>query len=180
MRWQEEFNQRRLKTPGWYGCIAPDGWKNIVEDADRMLSELDPFYEIHQVKEKFGTLRFYYGTSVENETIREIMDAVISYAEMMSARVCDGCGNSSYIQKARWGNKFDDTAVLKATGGGWFRTVCNSCDTTGAYEDLRQGDILGYLEERIADFKNCSKKDSCPDVAYVLEGIVKDIKDGEI
>lgn len=131
-RWQEELNQKRLKTKGWYGCIAPDGWKNIVEDVDRMLSTLDPDYEIHQIKEKFGTLRYYYGTTVEDETIQEIMDAIISYAEMLSGKVCEGCGNSSYTQKTRWGNKFDFTAVLK-DGGGWIKTICDSCDTEGRY-----------------------------------------------
>lgn len=135
MRWQEELNQRRLKTKGWYGCIAPDGWKNIVEDTDRMLARLDPDYEIHQIKEKFGTLRYYYGTSVEDETTREIMDAVISYAEMLSSKVCEGCGNSSYIQKPRWGNKFDGTAVLKESGY-WLKTICDSCDTEGLYQKL--------------------------------------------
>lgn len=141
MRWQEELNQKRLKTKGWYGCIAPDGWKNIVEDTDRMLSALDPDYEIHQIKEKFGSLRYYYGTSVEDETIQEIMDAVISYAEMLSSKVCEVCGNSSYIQRARWGNKFDDTAVVKETiRGGWFKTICDSCDTDGRYKRVEPED----------------------------------------
>lgn len=141
MRWQEELNKKRLKTRGWYGCIAPDGWKNIVEDVDRMLARLDPDYEIHQIKEKFGTLRYYYGTAVEDETIREIMDAIISYAEMLSSKVCEGCGNSSYIQKTRWGNKFDDSAVMKETiRGGWFKTICDSCDTEGRYQKLEPED----------------------------------------
>lgn len=139
MSWQQELNQKRLKTKGWYGCIAPDGWKNIVEDLDRQLSYLDPDYEIHQVKEKFGTLRYYYGTSVENDTVREIMDAVVGHAEMLSARVCDTCGNSSYTQRSAWGNKFDSSAVMKETlGGGWIRVICDSCDTEGRYKVLER------------------------------------------
>lgn len=139
MRWQEELNQRRLKTKGWYGCIAPDGWKNIVEDVDRMLARLDPDYEIHQIKEKFGGLRYYYGTTVEDETIQEIMNAVIRYAEMLSTKVCERCGNSSYMQKTSWGNKFDDTAVLKESGY-WLKTICDSCDTEGRYKRVEPED----------------------------------------
>lgn len=141
MSWQEEFNKRRLKTKGWYGCIAPDGWKNIIEDLDRMLAYLDPNYEIHQVKEKFGTLRFYYGTTLEDRDIEEMMDALIQHAEMLSAKVCEVCGNSSYIMRARWGNKFDDTAVLKSTrGGGWVKTICDSCDPEGVYRRIESED----------------------------------------
>lgn len=136
MRWQDELNQKR-RTAGWYGCIAPDGWKNIILDLDRQLAYLDPKYEIQQVKEKFGTLRFYYGTTVEDKTVQEIMDALVRHAEMMSAKVCDQCGNSSWIQRAHWGNKYDETAVLKETvRGGWFKTICDSCDTEGMYQRI--------------------------------------------
>ena len=139
MSWQEEFNERRRKTRGWYGCIAPDGWKNIILDLDRQLAYLDPDYEIHQVKEKFGTLRFYYGTTVEDRTVQEIMDALVDHAEMMSAKVCDQCGNSSWIQRSHWGNKYDDTAVLKDSGG-WLKTICDSCDTEGRYKKIEPED----------------------------------------
>ena len=36
--------------PGWYGILA---------ELDDELSALDPNYEVHQVKEKYGTLRYY-------------------------------------------------------------------------------------------------------------------------
>lgn len=93
MRWQEELNAKRLKTKGWYGCIAPDGWKDIVLEADAMLAHIDPDYEIHQIKEKFGTLRYYYGTNHEYDSIEyKIMDAITRSAESKSAGVCEVCG----------------------------------------------------------------------------------------
>jgi len=131
--WQEELNGKRLKTAGWYGCIAPDGWKWIVEDCDRLLARLDPDYEIHQVKEKFGTLRYYYGSDKDYE-LQEIMDAVVRQAEILSSSTCEVCGNSSVMSSPDKGVKFDDSAVLKSTtNGGWLKTICNNCDTDDRY-----------------------------------------------
>lgn len=39
--------------------------------------------------------------------------------------------------------------------------------------------IIDYLHSRIEDFEACTKDDSCKDIIYVLEGIVKDIEYGE-
>lgn len=136
MSWQEELNAKRLKTKGWYGCIAPDGWQWIIEDCDRLLARLDPNYEIHQIKEKFGTLRYYYGTVAGPDT-EEVMDAIIDRAEALSAKTCEVCGDSSAVSYPSRGIKFDPTAVIKATkGGGWYKTICDSCDTEGRYTSV--------------------------------------------
>lgn len=109
MRWQEELNTKRLKTKGWYGCIAPDGWKNIVLEADEMLAYIDPNYEIHQIKEKYGTLRYYYGTTHEYGTTEyKIMDAIVRAAEARSALICEVCG--------KWGETDWESS--------WVRTLC--------------------------------------------------------
>jgi hypothetical protein len=131
MSWQEELNAKRRKTKGWYGCIAPDGWRWIIEDCDRLLARLDPGYEIHQIKEKFGTLRYYYGTVADRDT-QEVMDAVVDRAEKLSAHTCDVCGNSSMVSNLDRGIKYDPTAVIKSSGG-WYKTICDSCDTEGHY-----------------------------------------------
>ncbi|HTU84668.1 MAG TPA: hypothetical protein VMF57_03780 [Solirubrobacteraceae bacterium] len=44
----------------WIGCSR--GWYAIVVDLDQQLGALFPGYELHQVKEKYGGLRFYWGT----------------------------------------------------------------------------------------------------------------------
>lgn len=41
----------------WISCAS--GWFPMVIELDRKLAELIPDYELHQVKEKFGTLRYY-------------------------------------------------------------------------------------------------------------------------
>jgi len=62
------FNRRTCSTIchnkwilGQYGGSNPvgKGWVPIVEQLDKDISELDPDYNITQVKEKFGTLRYY-------------------------------------------------------------------------------------------------------------------------
>lgn len=43
----------------WIGCDT--GWYPLLVELDQKLAALLPEYEIHQVKEKYGTLRFYWG-----------------------------------------------------------------------------------------------------------------------
>lgn len=43
----------------WISCAS--GWYPLVIELDRKLAEIFPDYELHQVKEKFGTLRYYIG-----------------------------------------------------------------------------------------------------------------------
>lgn len=57
---------------------------------------------VEQVKEKFGSLRFYYrgGDSV--------VDGMVRMAEMMSSVTCEVCGKPG-----------------KMRGGGWIKTLCD-------------------------------------------------------
>lgn len=56
-----------------------------------------------QVKEKFGTLRFYVNKADEQAR------AYIEFAEAMSARTCEVCG-----------------APGKVRGGGWLQSLCDA------------------------------------------------------
>jgi hypothetical protein len=109
--WQDVLNKSR-RSEGWYGCIVGNGWRKIVLEADQMLSRIDPDYKIHQVKEKFGTLRFYYG-SEKTGVDRKIMDAIVESAERKSHSICEDCG--AYNAKLR-------------TERYWTRTLCDSCN----------------------------------------------------
>jgi hypothetical protein len=55
-----------------------------------------------QVKEKFGTLSFYYGGGDEN------VHGMVRMAESMSARMCEVCGNPGKVRR-----------------GGWIKTLCD-------------------------------------------------------
>ena len=125
MSWQEDLNKNRLKSRGWYGCIAPDGWKTIVEETDAMLAYLDPEYEIQQIKEKYGTLRYYYEGG-KTQLVRDIMDAVVRLAEYESSYTCEQCGNSSRRSDSSKDIEWDSTAVTKVRRG-WYKTICDNC-----------------------------------------------------
>lgn len=85
--------------------------KYIEQEKKRYLSEIPewmscvekiPEVVATQVKEKYGTLRFYYNGG------DEYIDGIVDMAESMSARTCETCG-----------------APGKLRGGGWVYTACD-------------------------------------------------------
>jgi hypothetical protein len=48
-----------LRWGRWISCNK--GWYPMLIELDQKLAEIFPDYELHQVKEKFGTLRYYIG-----------------------------------------------------------------------------------------------------------------------
>ncbi len=81
-----------------------DGWEPLIrrlsekiEGAILAMSEKRrEFYRASQVKEKYGTLRFYMSAST-NE-----MEAWISEAEDESARTCEECGAPGELRGKHW------------------------------------------------------------------------------
>lgn len=103
MTWQEDLNNKRLAGPGWYGCIAPDGWKEIILETNEMLAHMDPFYKITQIKEKFGTLRYYFESEYEYDSIeRKIMQAITANAEFQSSIICEICGKYGSLDDSQY------------------------------------------------------------------------------
>ena len=95
-----------------YANYVPRGWWPLVEELHTHLAFLDPTYSAGQVKEKFGTLRFYYDPTVAPDSAeRKIMDALVSFAERLSARTCESCGGHGSMRNI----------------GGWARTLCERC-----------------------------------------------------
>ena len=100
----------------WAGFQCGDGWEMLVRELDRKLKERWPEYAIHQVKEKFGTLRFYAdcgplpgdcgSSSTLDERQRENIDAfraIVSEYEARSAEVCELCGRPGKLGDVnRW------------------------------------------------------------------------------
>jgi pyruvoyl-dependent arginine decarboxylase (PvlArgDC) len=70
---------------------------------------------LDQVKEKFGTLRFYYTGGDEH------ISGMVRMAESMSAVTCESCGNPG-----------------EQTRGGWIKTTCKPCEDKRAAEYARQ------------------------------------------
>ena len=68
-----------------------DGWFGLVDVlCEQLQGETDqngaPQIVAIQVKEKYGELRFYVGSASERQ------EAMIEFAEALSARVCEACG----------------------------------------------------------------------------------------
>lgn len=87
-----------------WGFDHGDGWNQIIESLcdqiDSILREVpDASIAIRQVKEKMGTLRFYYRLQgVDAEREQAIQDAVIAvYAA--SEQTCERCGNPGVLQE---------------------------------------------------------------------------------
>ena len=78
------------------------GWLPLVLHLDRKLRCLYPEYQILQIKEKVGTLRFYaqlpHDYTVDNVpnygTMKAIFYDLIYYTELRSAKICEYCGNT--------------------------------------------------------------------------------------
>ena len=87
------------------------GWYPILIELDKNLATLNPDYEIHQVKEKFGGLRYY-----TNFSYREDEKAInfINEAEAKSFSTCEICGS---IEEAR----------VTANAHHYLRTLCSVC-----------------------------------------------------
>lgn len=94
-----------------FGFECGDGWFdliwNLCEEIDKIKG---PEFSVFQVKEKFGSLRFYTGGS--NEENFEAIEKLIDEAENKSASICEKCGMPSEI-------KDDDF--------GWYASLCETC-----------------------------------------------------
>jgi hypothetical protein len=132
----------------WISCSS--GWYRILEELDAKLTYLYPDYKIAQVKEKFGTLRFYT-EGVPFGVVGDLMDDAIRQAEKESSKTCEICGKSSM----RGGNGWVyDQSVGTRVRGGWYKTLCDDCGLPlgyGPYEDTFDTALNNVVED-VKDF----------------------------
>jgi hypothetical protein len=76
--------------------------ESIAKETYREVRDAIPQVVATQIKEKFGTLRFYYHGG------DDIVDGIVRMAEAMSAVTCEVCGD-----------------VGKTNGDGWLSTLCD-------------------------------------------------------
>jgi hypothetical protein len=87
----------------------------IVAGNFREVPESIPQVTLDQVKEKFGTLRFYYSGG------DDYISGMVSLAESMTGVTCEGCGNPG-----------------ERRGDGWIHTYCTPCEEAREIERARQ------------------------------------------
>jgi hypothetical protein len=122
-----------METCMCWGFECGDGWFNILDqlmgniqhhiDWKNRQGEVVAQVTLDQVKEKFGTLRFYY-TGGDDE-----ISGMVRMAESMSGVTCEEC-----------------SAPAKTHGPGWIRTICEPCER--AREVKRAKDMAEYESQR--------------------------------
>jgi hypothetical protein len=99
-----------MDTAMCWGFDCGDGWYNIIDILCQHLVWITPKEGPKpvaiQVKEKFGTLRFYlkYGTDAHY--------ALTAIIEDISSTICEECGTNQNVT---------------TQGSGWIRTLCSDC-----------------------------------------------------
>lgn len=110
MRSQEKFEDFQKKYPNLFreyprsGFDARPGWTPllhnlcaVIEDHIKQLpEELREHVQCAQVKEKFGTLRFY----MTQET--PYITGAIAVAELLSYETCETCGLPGKVRSGGW------------------------------------------------------------------------------
>lgn len=121
--WAEGIRQIFRRIPDgwgrWLSCGA--GWYPIVVQLDQQLAELDPAYEVHQVKEKWGRLEYYFAGS---SAVFGQMDQLVEAAREEAARTCETCGQPGRL------------CTSSGTVQGWYQTLCHTCAGERGYQPL--------------------------------------------
>lgn len=90
-------------------CVGP-GWQKILLELTDKLFFLGWDGGLEQVKEKYGTLCFYWRNNIEDPMMSDIAEDLVSYAEHKTSRTCENCGEPG-----------------KLRGTGWLKTKCDKC-----------------------------------------------------
>jgi len=95
-------NIKNKFVENWPKIINVDeGWYQLVVDCDKELMQIDPDYKIYQIKEKFGTLRYYYKMPQPyNEEVYLKMTSIVRKYENLSACTCEATGLPGLLMKS--------------------------------------------------------------------------------
>lgn len=110
----------------WISCGK--GWFSLLVELDEALAAIDPNYEVHQVKEKYAGLRYYYGPSAGvSKADYERMERLVDAAEARAEATCETCGapGKSMMTRAR---------------SPWYKTVCSEHAEEGGYISKEEWD----------------------------------------
>jgi hypothetical protein len=93
--WKRDIAAR---TPeGWYGLATPRGWDPIVRELHQQLVAIDPKYQVYQIKEKFGELRYY--CSLRGDTKTKAVQDLMTAAAMQASTSCQVCGSPGVLSE---------------------------------------------------------------------------------
>ena len=104
--WKNIFRHYR------YGWRNPWWYRGLFSRFKTYLDYRKPFdyitlqVEAEQVKEKYGSLRFYASNC------DDVVFGITNFAEYLSGKICEECGTLENVTQNE---------------GGWIRTLCDSC-----------------------------------------------------
>jgi hypothetical protein len=123
-KYEHLFTKNERRAVAMFGFECGDGWYKILE---QLIDHIDSYikhkykdkefdFQIAQIKEKFGGLRFYFdgGDDVIHELVR--------YTENLSYHTCEYCGSNQNVMRSQ----------------GWIITACKPCTLT--HENLNRPD----------------------------------------
>lgn len=84
------------------------GWVPLIEELGAALVALNPDIVVEQIKEKFGTLRFYVRDATPAQKV------LVAEYQRYSGSICEMCGDPNKAETKAW-NKW------------WIKTLCPSC-----------------------------------------------------
>jgi hypothetical protein len=129
----QDYKGDMKQTCMCWGLECDDGWYDLL---DKCMSKLQYFCDIcseksgkevqviaTQIKEKFGTLRFYIKTHGANDIENKIIDDIIDKAESDSAHICEITGKDANV----------------CHRGGWYKTL--------SYKEARERGFVACNED---------------------------------
>ena len=140
-----DYKGDMMQTCMAWGMEHDDGWYKLL---DKCMEKLQYFCDLcskngeevqvvaNQIKEKYGTLRFYTSVYNGDNTQHDIIDDIIDQAEAKSAYTCEVTGEHGEPCKK----------------GGWYRTLC--------YEQARKDGYIACKESTEEYWKEKDTKGS--------------------
>lgn len=80
-----------------YGIQCRDGWYSLVYRMCKELDEAGIDLKIHQIKQKFGSLRFYHGGINTDENEYEKYAEIRNRYREESEWTCEECGQNAHM-----------------------------------------------------------------------------------
>jgi len=98
---QIEELKKKIVPEYWKSIDVDEGWYQLVVDCDKELTRVDPNYQIYQIKEKFGGLRYYTKPSNmdDKHTLIQI-SIIISKYEDIATKTCSATGKPGVLMKS--------------------------------------------------------------------------------
>lgn len=109
---QLKIENLKNRIPKIYGNYidVDEGWYQIVIDCDNELLEIDANYIPLQIKQKFGTLRYYVEPSIPGDaSLVTALNSITSKYEALSTGICEATGLKGVLMKSpnKWYRTLD-------------------------------------------------------------------------